>query len=452
MKTTLDLGNIQSNVLRGYRVGEAEPHHAYLWLAMRDRAAARAAVATLLPHVTSCATWDAGTAPFVLNLALSHAGLRTLGLPEDVQLSAAFVEGMRDRAERLGDTGDSAPPAWEPALARDDISALVTISGADEAAIAAGRQLVATVLGPEVELVVEHRAAALHGKPPGTEHFGFVDGIGQPFVAGSGLRSRPGEGTPERGGWVPIATGEFVLGHPGEQGSTSASVHPWLRDGSYLVMRRLEERVAEFREYVARIAGLYDEPPDWVAAKMIGRWQSGAPLMLAPDRDDAKLGADPSRNNDFRYEHDAEGHRCPFGAHVRRANPRDDPSGPRVAQVRRHRIIRRAVPYGPWLPEGQHDDEERGVMFGVVCADIENQFEYVQLNWMNSPISARALTLAADRDPVVGANDGTGKHLVPRRAGPVVCWELPRFVRVRGGAYFFLPSLASLASLAELGT
>jgi Dyp-type peroxidase family len=448
MTKGLDLGNVQSNVLRGYRVGEAEPHHAYLWLSLAGRDAARAAVAMLLPHVTSCARWDARDGAFVLNVALSHEGLQRLGVPSDVAFPAAFVEGMRARAERLGDTGDSGPASWERALAGDDLHALVTISGADEPAVAAGRRVVEGALGPEVKLVTEHRAAALPGKPPGTEHFGFVDGIGQPFVAGSGLVPHPGEGTPHERTWVPIATGEFVLGHAGEQGSQSEHVHPWLADGSYLAMRRLEERVAELREYVARIAALYDRPPEWIAAKMIGRWPSGAPLELAPDRDDPALGADPARNNDFHYREDAEGHRCPFGAHVRRANPRDDPAGPRIAQVRRHRIIRRAVPYGPWLPDGQRDEEERGVMFGVICADLENQFEYVQLNWINAPISSRGLSLAADRDPVVGANEGTGKLVVPRREGPVICWELPRFVRMRGGAYFFLPSLRSLGELA----
>jgi deferrochelatase/peroxidase EfeB len=171
--------------------------------------------------------------------------------------------------------------------------------------------------------------------------------------------------------------------------------------------------------------------------------------MTTPDRDDTSLAADPQRNNDFHYTGDRLGLRCPFGAHIRRTNPRDDPSGPTLEQVRRHRIIRRATPYGPWLPEGQRDDVERGVMFGVVNAELRNQFEYVQLNWVNGAISSKALTLGADRDPVVGANDGSGKFLIPRRSGPVIGWELPRFVRVRGGAYFLVPSLSLIARLAE---
>ncbi len=443
------LDNVQSNVLRGYRVGEGEPCHRYLWLRLGAPAAARAALQRWLPHVTSCARWDTRAAPFVLNVALSHRGLRLLGIPADVTLPAPFTAGMAARAEILGDTGDSAPGRWDAGL-QQPIDALVTISGRDPAATQAGKAIVEATLGPEVRLAAEHLAAALPGRPIGTEHFGFVDGIGQPFVAGSGLTPRPGEGTPDgREQWTPLATGEFVLGHAGEPGSQADKVHPWLRDASYLVMRRLEQRVAEFRAYVADIAALYGESPTWVAAKMFGRWPSGAPLVLAPERDDPELAADPARNNDFHYDEDREGHRCPFGAHVRRTNPRDDPTGPSLAQVRRHRIIRRAFPYGDWLPDGTRDDRERGLMFGVVCADLEDQFEYVQLNWVNSVISSRGLTLAADRDPIVGAHDGTGKLLVPallRR--PVVCWDLPRFVRVRGGEYFLLPSLQALRALA----
>jgi Dyp-type peroxidase family len=471
---TIDLHDIQSNVLRGYRVGEAEPHQHYVWLQFHEATAARRTLAALHGHVTSCARWDAAEQPFVLNVALTYRGLQRvwssrfdmkLGCvqsgsderaahckdPEhSVLVGAEFVEGMRSRAAILGDVGDSAPEHWETPLGSDRVSALVTISGADDAAMAAGRAAVTAALGDGATIAAVHEAAALPGKPPGTEHFGFVDGIGQPFVDGSGLAPRPGEGTPEHGGWTPVAAGEFVLGYPGETGSTSADVHPWLVNSSYLAMRRLEERVAEFREYTASTAKLYGVDDEWVAAKMIGRWRSGTPVELSPDHDDPSLAADPARNNDFLYDHDREGLRCPFGAHLRRANPRDDPSGPSLAQVRQHRIIRRAVPYGPWLPEGTRDDAARGVMFGVVNADLRQQFEYVQLNWVNGEISSHRLTLAADRDPVVGAHDGKGKLVIPRREGPVICWDLPRFVRVRGGEYFLIPSLTLLKRLAEV--
>lgn len=466
----IDLHDVQSNVLRGYRVGEAESHHGYIWLQLHEADAARKTLAALHPHVTSCAKWDGGELPFVLNVGLTYRGLQRVWPAGDVALgckeiehdqdpadckdpddsvlvSPEFVEGMASRAEILGDVGDSAPENWDRHLASDRIGAIVTLSGPTPEAIAAGRAAVEAALRAGASIVATHHAAALEGKPDGTEHFGFVDGIGQPFVAGSGLPDRPGEGTPEHDEWTPLAAGEFVLGYEGEPGSQSANVHPWLKGSSYLALRRLEEKVAEYRAYVAKMAALYEVTPEWIGAKMVGRWQSGAPLVLAPDADDPKLAADPERNNDFHYTDDREGLRCPFGAHVRRANPRDDPTGPSLAQVRRHRIIRRATPYGTWLPEGIRDDRARGVMFGVINASIREQFEYVQLNWMNAQISSKGLTLAADKDPVVGANDAKGKFLIPRREGPVICWDLPKFVVTRGGDYFLIPSLTLLRRL-----
>ncbi len=469
--TTIDLQDVQSNVLRGYRVGEAEPHHAYVWLELGEAEAARKTLAALLPHVTTCAKWDEGNLPFVLNVGLTYRGVQrvwpagevALGCKEvghdqdpakcsdptnSVLVSPEFVEGMLRRASILGDTGESAPETWEPHLASDRVGAIVTLSGHTPAQLAAGRAVVEAALGDGATIVGTHHAAAFEDKPEGTEHFGFVDGIGQPYVEGSGLQAWPGEGTPEDGKWIPVAAGEFLLGYEGEPGSDSINAHPWLKGSSYLALRRLEEKVADFRAYVAQMADLYGVTPEWIGAKMVGRWQSGTPVVSAPDADDPAIAADKNRNNDFLYEKDLEGLRCPFGAHVRRANPRDDPTGPSLRQVRQHRIIRRATPYGAWLPEGTRDDIERGVMFGVINASIRNQFEYVQLNWINDEISSRGLTLDIDKDTIAGANSGKGKYMIPRREGPVICWDLPRFVVTRGGEYFLIPSPTLLRRLA----
>ena len=447
---SIDLDEVQSLVLRGYRVGEAHPLQYYGYLALGSQAPARRWLAAMLPHITTCATFDRQSGPFVLNIALSYRGLMRLGAPRDCAWPQPLVAGMAQRADILGDLGDSAPSRWDDALGLDEVDAVVSVAGPDEASIREGVAVLKRELGGDIALLGHDDAAHLPGQKPGTEHFGFVDGIGQPYVEGSGLSPWPGEGTPiDRDKWAPIKAGEFVLGYRGEQGSTADQIHPFLANGSYFALRKLSERVAAFRDYVAEIGKLYATSPEAIAAKMVGRWQSGAPLVLAPERDDAALGADPSKNNNFHYAQDPKGHACAFGAHIRRANPREDPTGPTIAQVRRHRIIRRALPYGPWLPEGSRDDIDRGVMFGVINADIENQFEYVQRNWMNASISSRALSIEADKDPLVGAQDGTGKLLIPGRKGPAVCWDLPRFVQVKAGAYFFVPSRAALASLAE---
>lgn len=446
---SIELSDVQSLVLRGYRVLEALPFQRYAYLRFDDPRGARAWLSAALPKVTSCTTFDAQTFQYVLAIGFTYRGLRALGAPTSSVWPEAFAQGMAQRADRLGDDGPSDPSRWSGALGRDDVDAVVSIAGADAAEIEAG---VREILG-DMKGVVElghDDAGHLEGKPRGTEHFGFVDGIGQPFVEGSGLEPWPGEGTPEKHDrWAPIRSGEFVLGYDIEPGSRPRTVDGFQRNGSYFALRKLSEQVAAFRSYVARMAEIAGWSEALVAAKMVGRWQSGAPMVSAPERDDATLGADPSRNNDFRYADDPKGHACPFGAHIRRANPREDPAGPTTLQVRSHRIIRRALPYGPWLPEGTTDAVDRGVMFGVVNADLENQFEYVQRSWMNATLSSRSLSIEADKDPLIGNHDGSGKLLIPGARKTAFCWELPRFVETRGGAYFFVPGLGALRTLAE---
>ena len=447
---TIALSNVQSLVLRGYRVLEAHPYQHYAYLRIDDPDGARAWLKSIVSSVTSCTDFDEGHGAFVLAVAFTHAGLSKLGVPSDAVWPESFTQGMAARADRLGDDGPSAPSTWRGGLGDSTVDVLVSVAGKDPASIEAGIAHVEGSLSKAVIRVGRDDAAHLPDKPPGTEHFGYVDGIGQPFVTGSGLKAWPGEGVPlKHGKWGGVAPGEFVLGYPTEAGSNPRSVHAFQKDGSYFALRKLAERVAEFRTYLAETAKLQGLSEELVAAKMVGRWRSGAPLELAKKADDHKLAEDPARNNDFRYKDDAKGHACPFGAHIRRANPRDDPTGPTERQVRSHRIIRRALPYGPWLPEGTTDTQDRGVMFGVINADIENQFEYVQRNWMNASISSRALSIEADKDPLVGNHDGSGKLLMPGTTKTSFCWSLPRFVETRGGAYFFVPSVSALKQLAQ---
>jgi deferrochelatase/peroxidase EfeB len=203
--------------------------------------------------------------------------------------------------------------------------------------------------------------------------------------------------------------------------------------------------VAAFRRYLrenARDAG--DE--ELLAAKMMGRWRSGAPLALCPMHDDAAVGADPARNNAFLFKaDDAIGYRTPPGSHIRRMNPRDaDISG--VARI--HRMIRRGTAYGPPLPEGATEDDgvDRGLMFAFVGAHLGRQFEFVQSEWMNDG----AFFGGGDqRDPVAGSADGEGSFDAPRRPLRRRLNGLPRFVVTRGGEYAFLPGLRALRWLSD---
>ena len=138
-----------------------------------------------------------------------------------------------------------------------------------------------------------------------------------------------------------------------------------------------------------------------LGAKMVGRWQSGAPLALAPDKDDPELGADDARNNAFLYGDDLRGFKCPAGAHARRANPRDAFDGEGGVDVRLHRMIRRGTSYGPPLPDGvlEDDGEARGIIFVFAGSHLKRQFEFVKTQWLNDGIFIGA---PQEADPLVG--------------------------------------------------
>jgi deferrochelatase/peroxidase EfeB len=190
------------------------------------------------------------------------------------------------------------------------------------------------------------------------------------------------------------------------------------------------------------------EQEEFLAAKMMGRWRSGAPLALCPLHDDPELGADPRRNNVFLYADDATGYKTPPGCHMRRANPRDAS----VAGVARlHRMIRRGTVYGPELPAGVLEDDgvDRGIIFAFIGAHLGRQFEFVQSEWVNG---GTFLGLGDVKDPIAGANEGSGTMSIPRKPIPKRLKGLSRFVRTRGGEYCFMPGLRAMRWLAELRT
>ena len=221
------------------------------------------------------------------------------------------------------------------------------------------------------------------------------------------------------------------------------------RNGSYVVFRKLQTRVAAFRQYV-RAQARSREEEELLAAKFVGRWPSGAPLVLAPERDDPELGADPARNNAFLYvaDDDARGLKCPLGAHARRTYPRDSPI---IGVARMHRIIRRSSSYGPMLPEGVLEDDgaDRGILFFCLQANLARGFEFVKTQWINE---GTFFGTPDEKDPLVGPNDGTDRFTVPQQPIRRRLTGLPQFVVNRGGEYLFMPGLRALGWIAELDT
>ncbi|MEU5865365.1 Dyp-type peroxidase [Nonomuraea sp. NPDC047529] len=434
----LDLDDIQRGVL-GAR---PTPYAAtYLLFRIDDRAQGRELMRRVSAVVTSAADAMSPLGETWVSVALTYHGLDALGVPRRSLDTFAweFRQGMAARAAALGDTGDSAPVHWEPPLGTPDVHVVLVAVAPDSAQLRAAieRARPAYEALPGVTAIWRQDCHAL---PTETEPFGYRDGISHPAVEGSGVAgSNPLE--------VPLKAGEFVLGHPDELGGTQAP-HPDVlgRNGTYVAFRKLHQRVALFRRYLKDNAtGPEDE--ELLAAKIMGRWRSGAPLALSPLHDDPGLGADAARRNAFLYRRDdPAGLTTPGGCHIRRANPRDA----EVAGVPRlHRMIRRGTVYGPPLPDGVLDDDgaDRGLMFAFVGAHLGRQFEFVQSEWMNDGVFFGA---GPARDPLTGSADGSGDFTIPRRPVRRRLQSLPRFVVTRGGEYGFMPSLTALRWLGDL--
>jgi Dyp-type peroxidase family len=375
-----------------------------------------------------------------VTLAFTWTGLRALGVPEAAleTFPDEFREGMPARATILGDTGPNAPEHWVGDLASDELHAIAILFARDE---------------PERQRCVDEHDRLLrrcpgvrslshldlNANPPfnyAHDHFGFRDRLSQPVMKYSGEEPTPGSGSA-------LEPGEFILGYPDEKGPPVNLPQPEIlsRNGSFMAYRRLREHVGLFRDYL-RTNAADPEGEELLAAKFMGRWRSGAPLVLAPDRDDPELGADSQRSNDFNYkEMDPLGYACPLGAHARRLNPRDT-----AVNMNRRRMIRRGATYGPALAPGAPDDGvDRGIAAFIICASLVRQFEFAQNVWINDKSFHE---LGNEHDPICGVQDGNLDFTVPKRPIRKVHKGLPSFTTLTGGAYFFLPGLRALRYLA----
>ena len=440
--TTLERDDMQAALLHARPTRYAG---AVLLGRIDNRGDGRELVRRLIPFIPTAAGSPEPDQVAWAAVGLSFQGLKALGVPEESLASfpPEFQQGMAARAAELGDTGASAPEHWEQPLGRPDVHVGVYALAPDgerlEKALAGARDAFRDV--PGVAPIWHQDTYML---PTERTSFGFKDGISNPDIEGSGTpATNPHE--------EPFKAGEFVLGYPDENGDLPPAPEPAVlgRNGSYLVFRKLQTRVAEYRQYVSARAKSRAEE-ELLAAKFVGRWPSGAPLTLAPERDDPELGADPKRNNAFLYaaNDDARGLKCPLGAHARRANARDSEI---AGLARMHRIIRRSSSYGPILPEGVLEDDgaDRGILFFCLQARLGRGFEFVKTQWIND---GAFFGSPAEMDPLVGPNDGSRMFTVPQQPIRRRLTELPGFVVNRGGEYLFMPGLQALGWIAGLDT
>jgi len=413
--------DLQGNILCGY--GRKYGYGLYVFAKVVHPKAAAAWIGAQAERVTTARPW-AQPPQATFNLAFTCEGLRRLGVERRILESfpVEFREGMAKRAGRLGDTGASSPSKWEKGLAGAHV--LVTVMAQCAETRDAHRLELEAALSAGGFSVTACQETALDEN--GHEPFGFRDGISQPPIRDpkAGPTRRDGDG-------VPLRPGEFVLGYEDEGGCLAAGPGErgeFGRNGSYVVVRKLAQDVDGFWSYMREQAGPDRGRQEWLASKIVGRWPDGTPMTLSPDLPGA-LGSDREALNKFRYAGDANGLRCPIGAHIRRTNPRDTlDRGGRLS--RRHRIIRRGMPL-----EG-----ERGLMFACYQASIERQFEFVQELWCGD---GSAFGLGDEADFLAGLEGG--KMTV--QGIPPTLVPLKRFVTMRGGDYFFAPGIATLHTI-----
>ena len=413
----------------------------YEFLSFRNAAGGRAWLSAILEKVHSAKAMREAVNEDKrwVSVAFTWNGLRALGVDETslATFPEEFRQGMVARAEILGDTDANRPENWVDNTASPNLHAIVILFARDPAergrCQSEHKKLLAECEGVEALSCLDLEAVPPFGYPH--DHFGYRDRLSEPAIGGSGEEPRP-FGQLDA---APLDSDEEEIIPPLPQPEILS------RNGSYMAYRRMQEHVGAFRDFL-RQHGETPEEQELVAAKLMGRWRSGAPLVLAPHKDDPELGADVQRTNNFNYkEMDPHGYAVPLGAHIRRMNPRDT-----AANMNRRRMIRRGAPYGPHLPEGASEDgKERGIAAFVICASLIRQFEFAQNVWINDK---NFHELGNERDPIIGNQDGTLEFKIPKRPIRKKITGLPAFTTVRGGAYFFLPGLKGLRYLASLGT
>lgn len=425
---------------------------AYLLYRIDDADETRRWLRRIVDHVTPGLNNTQADTQVNVNIALTHAGLEKL---VDVTGEAAesftrpFAEGMAGRAHRsriLGDTGPNDPRLWDWGGYTNPVDLLLMVFARNQ------RRLpwaVAAVEPPAPALVQVAAVPSLSLKVAGnTEHFGFTDGISQPILTGTADAER----FPESKNLTQL--GEIVFGYP--DGNGDIAWGPSLRDnpdfgrnGTHLVFRQLHQDVAAFWTIMCErtsVGGRADlEAATLLASKIVGRSRDGTPLVPHVNRAD----------NEFDFTEDRHGYGCPIGSHIRRSNPRNSfpevPATPLAAN--RHRVLRRGRSYGDKLPDPAcdipPDRVQRGLLFLCLNADLERQFEFINQNWVNN---AGFLGVAGERDPLVGdrspSPNGCLSFTIPGLPAPSRVPDLPRFVTVRGGEYFFLPGIRALRYLA----
>lgn len=466
----IDYTDVQGTLLRGYRVDLAR----HFILSIANAAATRQFILALvdgsngLPAITT-AQRSASHSDVFVNLSFTNTGLAALGIAASdlATFDAAFQRGATSAttANIVGDTGSSAPANWLGGMNDGSQVHIVLSLWVDTDSIqleSVSAQLRAAFAGACTELSAQDAQAL----PDNHVHFGYRDNIAQPTVIGAPPRKRA---VPDD--QPPVKTGEFLLGYANESGGTYQVTPAQLStNSSYAAFRLLQQDVAGFDAFLQEYSAKAGIDVETLAAKVCGRWRNGNPLELEPNAPGAPLPH--SQLNNFNYVNTADpsqddtlGIKCPIGSHIRRNNPRN---GAVVGtDSTHHRIVRRAMPYGPAYDPAKPDDVPRGLVGFFINASLTNQFEFLTGQWNllsdfvksatgpGGSADGNAVYNISGEDVFLGVNDPASSSFTLAAIGSkgsnnTTITGFDRMIITRGSIYCFFPSISGLRYLAGL--
>ncbi|MBD2494956.1 Dyp-type peroxidase [Nostoc sp. FACHB-280] len=459
-QTQLDFSDIQGYIVRGYNMDFAR----HFVLQVQDAKAAKKFIGNLvngnesIPQITTAALWDVKPS-YCLNIGFTFEGLKSLQFGNVDQSFSdkyylSFKKGANhpEIANKLGDVGDSSPENWKGGLGTSNTHILLSLYAQDSEVLEKQSDQL-RILFQEEQALKElscldgAKLPDEQGKPSDIIHFGYNDGISQPKI----------EGVPSKAGLPAsldpqpaIPAYDFILLDEPKAPYYVPTPDKLGLNGSFAAFRVMEQDVAGFEKFLQEQKDKIE--PEKLAAKMCGRWRNGVPLVLSPDADQLSPPEKPityEQFNNFNYrQEDPQGYKCPIGSHIRRTNPRDaNIQG--VTKI--HRLLRRGMPYGPaYNPNCPNDGQERGLLGLFICVSLERQFEFVMEEWVNKG-SFAALPKNA-QDPLLGVNDSNQSQFdipVSPDQPSIKLTSFERFVKTKGGAYCFLPSITALKYIAS---
>jgi deferrochelatase/peroxidase EfeB len=453
----IERSNVQGLIFQSFNY----PLVGHFFFQFPDGAAAREFLKEWVPHVTSAAVDIKAKPEPLLNIALSWQGIQKTGAVDDragaMPATRAFRSDFRDppNPKAMRDSGDSAPANWwKGQFVSEDVDVAMFCYCQSAATLAEQTTAIrasADRLGVK-ELVPSSDGEPLTGRlaPKGILHFGYRDGISQPQVNWEDAPGRPDL----------VDLRRFVLGYGEDPNKPIPNREPWtglVRDGSYLVLRWIYQDVAKFNKFLReRSKALWpnmpaDEAQELLAAKMMGRWRNGTPLVLFPDAPEPK--PEDFMRNDFDYTMDPDGERCPFSSHIRIANRRDDALNERNKSMfpsGTPRVLRRGSSYGTTL-EGENDDGlDRGLIGLFLCTDIESQF-FALMRWINETNFHAKVDNQHGQDPLFGNRttpDRSDEFEFQAKGEKHVLTGLQDFIRTQGVLNLLLPSVSALKQMA----